>query len=251
MTALAAIRRAHDAGVVITCDGKNLVLRASHPPAAEVVDLLKAHKADIILLLETQSVTQETAGTFKCDTGRSTAQARPERESPSVVSTPSLASLPLSESSPSCCPSSVTQERHDAYDFPPPHNPTVFLAGGGQGVQGGESGASVVPVGNDGEATSQPQEPDPNPNLPWPLPGETLLPAWGTRVSMEYRLRVASEDECLEWAKEPWQLELVAKARGHSPRWVEQILLNRVAWKEAFAAREGGITPNFDDIGAR
>jgi hypothetical protein len=54
---------------------------------------------------------------------------------------------------------------------------------------------------------------------------------------MEYRLRVASEDECHEWAKEPWQLELVAKARGHSQRWVEQILLNRVAWKEAFAAR--------------
>lgn len=234
MTALAAIRRAHDAGVVITCNGKNLVLRASHPPAAEVVDLLKAHKADIISLLETQSVAQETAETFNCDTGRSTAQARPEREPPIVVSTPSLASLPRGETSPSCCPSSVTQKQQDTSDFPPPHKTAVFLSGGGQGVEGG---ASVVPVWNDGEATSQAQEPDPNPNLPLPLPGETLLPGWGTRVSMEYRLRVASEDECLEWAKEPWQLELVAKARGHSQRWVEQILLNRAVWKEAFAAR--------------
>ena len=62
MTAVAAIRRAHEAGVVSTCDGKNLVLRASHPPAAEVVGLLKEHKADIISLLETQSVAQETDG---------------------------------------------------------------------------------------------------------------------------------------------------------------------------------------------
>ena len=246
MTAVPAIRRAHDAGVVIACDGKNLVLRASHPPAAEAVDLLKVHKADIISLLETQSVTQETAGTFKRAAGRSTAQACLERASLGVVSTPSMDPLPRGETSPSCCPSSVTQERHYASDFPLPRNPTVFLSGGWQGVEGGESGASLVPVGSDGEATSQ--EPDPNPNLPWPLPGETLLPDWGTRVSMEYRLRVASEDECLNWAVEPWQLELVAKARGYSQRWVDQILLNRAIWREAFAAREYGRAPNFDPL---
>ena len=250
MTAVAAIRRAHEAGVVITCDGKNLVLRASHPPAAEVVDLLKAHKADIISLLETQSVAQKTDGTFKCDTGRSTAQACLEREPPCVVSTPSLASLPRSESGLSCCPSSVTQKGHDTSNFPPPHKPTVFPSGGGQGVKGGESGAYGCQADED-VATSQAQEPDPNPNLPWPLPGETLLPSWGTRVSMEYRLRTASEDECLEWAKEPWQLELVAKARGHSQRWVEQILLNRAVWKEAFAARNEGRAPNFDHLGPK
>lgn len=248
MTALAAIRRAHDAGVVITCNGKNLVLRASHPPAAEVVDLLKALKADIISLLSNQGVAQKTDGAFECHTDRSTAQACLERESPSVVSAPSLNPLLRGESGPSCCPSSVTQERHDAYDFPLLHNPTVFLSGGKQGVKGGESGASVVPVGNDGEATSHAQEPDPNPNLPWPLPGETLLPGWGTRVSMEYRLRTASVDECLEWAKEPWQLELVAKARGYSQRWVEQTLLNRAVWKEAFAARDEGRAPNCDHL---
>jgi hypothetical protein len=68
---------------------------------------------------------------------------------------------------------------------------------------------------------------------------------------MEYRLRVASEDECLEWAKEPCQLELVAKARWHSQRWVEQILLNRAVWKEAFAARDEGRAPNFDHLGPK
>ena len=65
---------------------------------------------------------------------------------------------------------------------------------------------------------------------------------------MEYRLRVASEDECLNWAVEPWQLELVAKARGYSQRWVDQILLNRAIWREAFAAREYGRAPNFDPL---
>ena len=139
----------------------------------------------------------------------------------------------------------MTQERRDTSDFSPPHNPTVFLSGCGHGVEGG---ASVVPVGNNGEATPQAQKTDPNPNLPWPLPGETLLRGWGTRVSMEYRLRVASEVECLEWAKEPWQLELVAKARGHSQRWMEQILLNRAVWKEAFAARAEGYARNFDPL---
>lgn len=237
MTALAAIRRAHDAGVVITCEGKNLVLRASHPPEAEVVDLLKAHKADIISLFETQSFAQETNGTLKRDAGRSTAQACLERESPSVVSAPSLDPLLRGESGPSHCPSSVTQERQDTSDFPPPHKTAVFLSGGGQCVEGG---ASVAPTVNDGEAIPQAQEPDPNPNLPWPLPGETLLPDWGTRVSLEYRLRVASEDECLNWAVELWQLELVAKARGYSQRWVDQILLNRANWKQAFASRFQG-----------
>ena len=63
---------------------------------------------------------------------------------------------------------------------------------------------------------------------------------------MEYRLRNASEDECLDWAKEPWQLDLVAKARGYPQLWVDQILLNRAMWKEAFAARHEGRAPNFD-----
>ena len=136
MTAAAAIRRACDEGVHITCDGENLVLRASNPPTAEVIRLLKQHKADIIALLQAQT-----------------------------------------------------------------------------------------------------EESDPTPNLPWPLPGETLLPGWGTRVSMEYRFRVASVEECLEWAKEPWQLELVAKARGYSEKWVRRVAWNRVAWKELFANR--------------
>jgi hypothetical protein len=160
MTAAAAMRRAYDEGVHITCEGENLVLRASNPPAAEVIDLLKQHKADIISLLATQSVDQDSS----------------------------------------------------------------------EWAKGGEGGVSVVRKANEAEAAPQAKESDSNPNLPWPLPGETLLPGWGTRVSMEYRLRTASEVECLEWANETWQLKLVARARGYSQKWVDQILLNRTRW---------------------
>lgn len=85
-----------------------------------------------------------------------------------------------------------------------------------------------------------------NPNLPWPQPGETVLPGWGNQVSMEYRLRTASEDECLEWAKEPWQVELVAKAHGYSPKWVNQTLLNRATWRELFSALDAAHSQNFN-----
>ncbi len=91
-------------------------------------------------------------------------------------------------------------------------------------------------------------ETDPNPGLPWPQPGDTLLPGWGDRVSMEYRLRVASEEECLEWAKELWQLELVAKARGYPKNWAVQTSRNRLMWMEAFAAREECRAPNFEQL---
>ena len=95
-------------------------------------------------------------------------------------------------------------------------------------------------------------EVDPCPGVPQPQSGDTLLPGWGTRVSMEYRLWIASEDECLEWAKELWQLELVAKARSYPERWAVQIARNRVAWREAFAIRDRAMAPDvagFDEVG--
>ena len=78
---------------------------------------------------------------------------------------------------------------------------TVLATEGSKGGKAGEGGFfSTV-------------ETDPNPGLPRPQPGDTLRPGWGDRVSMEYRLRVASEEECIECAKEFWQLDLVAKER--------------------------------------
>ncbi len=65
---------------------------------------------------------------------------------------------------------------------------------------------------------------------------------------MEYRLWIASEDECLEWAKELWQLELVAKARNYPKKWAAQIARNRVAWREAFAVRDKAKTPDVAGI---
>jgi hypothetical protein len=70
----------------------------------------------------------------------------------------------------------------------------------------------------------------------------------GDRVSMEYRLRVASEEECLEWAKEFWQLDLVAKARGYPKKWAIQTSRNRLMWREAFAARDECRATNFEQF---
>ena len=95
-------------------------------------------------------------------------------------------------------------------------------------------------------------EVDSCPGVPHPQPGDTLLPGWGTRVSMEYRLWIASEDECLEWAKELWQLELVAKARNYPKKWAAQIARNRVAWRDAFAVRDKTKAPDvagLDEVG--
>jgi hypothetical protein len=62
---------------------------------------------------------------------------------------------------------------------------------------------------------------------------------------MEYRLRVASEEECLDWAKEFWQLEPVAKARGYPKKWAIQISRNRLMWRGFFAARDECRAANF------
>lgn len=107
-------------------------------------------------------------------------------------------------------------------------------------------GANRANCANRSESTVCMNEPevDPCPGAPYPQPGDTLLPGWGTRVSMEYRLWIASEEECLEWAKELWQLELVAKARNYPKKWAAQIARNRVAWRNAFAIRDRAKAPD-------
>ena len=246
MTAAAAVRRAYDEGVHITCDGDKLVLRASNPPAAEVIDLLKQHKADIISLLATQSVGQDAGRFSERSIVRPIVPDYQESGRSNAISAPVVDRLPLGESVHLSHSSSLTLGKSDFSNFSTLHTPAGFPSEGAEGGEGGETGAAVVWGVDESEAALRAKESDPNPNLPWPLPGETLLPGWGTRVSMEYRLRNASEDECLDWAKEPWQLELVAKARGYPQLWVDQILLNRAMWKKAFAARHEGRALNLD-----
>jgi hypothetical protein len=65
---------------------------------------------------------------------------------------------------------------------------------------------------------------------------------------MEYRPRVASEEECLDWAKKLWPLELVAKARGYPKKWAVQTSRNRLMWREAFAVTEECRAPNFEQF---
>jgi hypothetical protein len=246
MNAVTALTRASAIGVRVTSNGKNLVLRASKPPSAELIDLLKQHKGEIIALLENQSVARDADKSSEGGSVLPDAPASQERERPSAIRVPSVDTLQSGDHLSSTSP--LTLGKHDSSNAHLSQTPTSFLSDGAQGVEGGDGGAFVARAANEGEALRQTKESDPTPNLPWPLPGETLLPGWGTRVSMEYRLRNASEDECLDWAKEPWQLELVAKARGYPQLWADQILLNRAMWKEAFAARHEGRAPNFDHL---
>jgi len=51
MSAANALRAARDAGIGLHVDGVDLVLEASAPPPAAIIDLLTRHKADLIVLL--------------------------------------------------------------------------------------------------------------------------------------------------------------------------------------------------------
>ncbi len=53
MSAANALRAARDAGIGLHVDCVDLVLEASAPPPAAVLDLLTRHKADLIVLLRT------------------------------------------------------------------------------------------------------------------------------------------------------------------------------------------------------
>lgn len=52
MSAASALQAARDAGIGLHVDGVDLVLEASAPPSAAILDLLARHKADLIILLQ-------------------------------------------------------------------------------------------------------------------------------------------------------------------------------------------------------
>jgi hypothetical protein len=56
MSASEALKEARSAGIELTVDGDDLVLRASAPPPAAVLDLLSRHKPDIVALLRPSGV---------------------------------------------------------------------------------------------------------------------------------------------------------------------------------------------------
>ena len=248
MSAAAAMKRAYAEGVHMACDGDNLVLWASNPPKAEVINLLRKHKTDIIALLDTPPVASDADSHPQLDRVVSGAPNCKRPDPPNLGNMPSSAALRIGDPAHYFGVDPLTQKEHAPFNSPSSLTPTNFLSEGTEGGKGGEGGVSVVCVRDEGNDAPVTEEFDPNPHLPWPQTGETLLEGWGTRVSMEYRLRNASEDECLDWAKEPWQLELVAKARGYSRQWVDQILRNRLMWKEVFAARDECRAVNFEQF---
>jgi hypothetical protein len=225
MNALSAMLHARGAGIDVTRDGDALVLKASTRPSAEVIGLLKQNKAGILKLLELKDGWSDEDWLSLLVSARPIEPPDQQQGLSKVINTPTVWDPPHAEP--------VQQSNHcrslpeKQLGTPPSCNQIgpVFETeegGGGKAGEGGDFSTS---------------ESDPNPNLPWPQPGDTLLLGWGARVSMEYRLRVASEEECLEWAKELWQLDLVAKARGYPKKWASQVAKNRSIWKEAFASR--------------
>ena len=215
------ICRAAQAGVAIIRSGENLVLRAPASPAAEVVDLLVLHKPEIVVLIKAKSFRRESGG---------------------------WPAVPSAAEAVARSPLGLAQEAHGTREPLSRREVAIFQSAV---PEDGEGGGSEPRIRANRRPTSQADDSDPNPDLPWPQPGETVLPGWGTRVSMEYRLRTASEDECLEWAEEPWQVELVAKARGYFPAWVSQILLNRTTWRKVFAALDADRSRDSDASSAR
>jgi hypothetical protein len=217
------------AGIRVTRDGDNLVLTASNPPPAWVVEPLLRHKADILTMLSPSADCSDDARPSLYDSGCSTEARDQQQSQSSIVARPRVDDPPQTEIG-----QPPSTEKSDPAACPSRHALTVYQPEGNKSGKAGEGGVfSTV-------------ETDQNPDLPRPHPGDTLLPGWGDRVSMEYRLRVASEEECLEWAKEFWQLDLVAKARGYPKNWAVQTSRNRLMWREAFAARDECRAPNFE-----
>jgi hypothetical protein len=231
MTAVTVLAQALAAGIRVTRDGENLVLMASNPPPAWVVEPLKRHKADILTMLSESTGCSEEARPSWFGSACSIEECDQQQSQSNIVTGPREDAPPQAE--PSQPPST---EKSAPAACPAQHALTVYQTEGDKSGKAGEGGVFGT------------VETDPNPGLPWPQPGDTLLPGWGDRVSMEYRLRVASEEECLEWAKELWQLELVAKARGYTKNWAVQTSRNRLMWREAFAARDECRAPDFEQL---
>jgi hypothetical protein len=231
MTAVTALVQAVAAGIRVTRDGDNLVLTAFNPPPAWVVEPLLRHKDDLLTLLSLSAGCSAEARPSFFGSSCSM-EARDQQQSQSnIVARPRVDDPPQTELG-----QQPPTEKSNHAARPPQHALTVYQTAGDKSGKAGEGGVfSTV-------------ETDPSPGLPWPQPGDTLLPGWGDRVSMEYRLRVASEEECYEWAEEFWQLDLVAKARGYPKKWAVQTSQNRLIWREAFAARDECRASDFEQF---
>jgi hypothetical protein len=205
MSAVEVLRRTSALGIQLSLDGCDLLLQADAQPPTGFVEHLVHHKREIVALLR------------QIQNGRSNSDLREDFDGRAGASWHETAQTPSGQ---------LPQwPRLDAH------------------IRGLPKTSPHSDSGNRNQEALSLLAHKLNPDLTWPQPDETVLPGWGSQVSMEYRLRTASEDECLEWAREPWQLELVAKACGYSPKWVDQILLNRATWRRAFAALDAARCP--------
>jgi hypothetical protein len=162
MTAVTALAQALAAGIRVTRDGENLVLTASNPPPAWVVELLLRHKADLLTLLSLSAGCSDEARPSLFGRGCAT-EARDQQHSQASIVARNRVDDPLQTELGQ--PPSAEKSNHAA--GPPQHALTVYQTEGeksGKALEGGV--LSTV-------------EADPNPDLPWPQPGDTLLSGWG------------------------------------------------------------------------
>jgi hypothetical protein len=97
MTAVTALAQAVAAGIRVTCDGDNLVLTASNPPPAWVVELLLRHKSDILTLLSLSSGCSDEARPSFYDSGCSTETRDQQQSQSNIAARPRVADPPQTE----------------------------------------------------------------------------------------------------------------------------------------------------------
>lgn len=228
MSALVVFRSANAAGVFLARKGDCLMLYASLEPPPELLQSIEKYKPDLLSLVDLRNSMDE--------------QEWAEILGMQSVPPPAVTVL-----------ATEGNQGSDSVGFTPSAVGGLLDAGPWPHLRAHVASLANRHAGAESEEESvlRPCVPELNPDLPWPQPGDTLLPGWGGRVSMEYRLRTASDDECLEWAKELWQLELVAKARGYPKKWASQIARNRAVWREVFAARDEGRAPDYGQFSGR
>ena len=135
MTAVTALAQALAAGIRVTRDGDNLVLTASNPPPAWVVEPLLRHKADLLTLLSLSAGCSEEARPSLFGSGCSTEARDQQHSQANIAARPRVDDPPQTEIGQ---PPSFEKSYHSA--CPPQHGLTVYQPEGNKSGKAGEGG---------------------------------------------------------------------------------------------------------------
>ena len=135
MTAVTALAQALAAGIRVTRDGDNLVLRASNPPPAWVVEPLLRHKADILTMLSPSAGCSEEARPSLFGGGCSTEARDQQQPQSNIVARPRVDDPPQTEIG-----QPPSTEKSDPAACPSRHALTVYQPEGNKSGKAGEGG---------------------------------------------------------------------------------------------------------------